>query len=804
MYDGPIRSAAVFSKKSFKQFGANQLFVRFWLKNDRSLKTAFFYVKKTEFHRGNRPRKMAAGPPDFLLQKNPIVMAKMNKGTFSYGGEKIAIEKSTELAAIKYNKGAAPKTAKAAKGEEGQLESFRLVRAPRGIDSKLDALRKSAKVATGSHVFHLGGTDAPYVPTGKIYVEMAVDADSTAVRTLLESLHLRIISTEKGGIYHLEVTSGSPNPVKVCMALQKEKIVLVAEPEFVTFPQTNDFLMPVGQFFKTQWHHKNTGDAIPIIDIDNAIFGKQHFKKGADARVFDAWQYLQDCGSDKIRVAVIDTGFDIDHPALLGNGSKIRLPFNAGENSTDVSPVYFNSNGEAHVAAHGTSCAAVAVGTIDDQGVFGAAPKCQLTPIKLDILSDTAIIRAFQHALNNNVDVISCSLGFPSPVPLSTQVSNFLKKVSTEGRGGRGIPMFFAAGNANPSTNYQPREISDFAANPSAICIVASNSLDERSDYSFFGKNAWISAPTNGDPGVGITTASADWDGSIVVHNYTSGFGGTSSAAPLAAGTCALMLSAMAGFDERDSTSLQRETEDYARDLAKPLAGLRIGLPKEFFGEGMDADVRAAVEAALDEYRRLGAATVEVSLPNSGLSVAAYYVIAPAEASSNLSRFDGVRYGHRAAEYADLVDMYCKSRAQGFGEEVKRRILIGTYVLSHGYYDAYYIKAQQVRRLIADEFQRAFQSCDLIAGPVTTSVAFDLGEKAVDPVTMYLADLYTIPGSLAGVPGMSVPCGFGDKGRPVGLHLMANYFDEARLLGAAHQFQLATDWHRRVPTGFEP
>ena len=265
---------------------------------------------------------------------------------------------------------------------------------------------------------------------------------------------------------------------------------------------------------------------------------------------------------------------------------------------------------------------------------------------------------------------------------------------------------------------------------------------------------------------------------------------------------CALLLNAMAGFDERDSTSLERPAEDYARDLARPLAGLRIGLPREFFGAGMDDDVRAAVEAALAEYRKLGATTVEVGLPNSGLSVPAYYVIAPAEASSNLSRFDGVRYGHRAAEYTDLMDMYCKSRAQGFGAEVKRRILVGTYVLSHGYYDAYYIKAQKLRRLIANDFQAAFTQCDLIAGPVSPTVAFGIGEKSDDPVQMYLSDIYTIAVNLAGLPALSHPAGFGAGGLPVGLQLIGNYFGEARLLGAANQFQRATDWHTRKPAGF--
>ena len=271
---------------------------------------------------------------------------------------------------------------------------------------------------------------------------------------------------------------------------------------------------------------------------------------------------------------------------------------------------------------------------------------------------------------------------------------------------------------------------------------------------------------------------------------------------PMAASAedCALLLNAMAGFDERDSTSLDRPVEDYTRDLDKPLAGLKIGLPREFFGEGCDAGVMAAVRAAITEYEKLGATTVEVSLPNSHLSVPAYYVIAPAEASSNLSRFDGVRYGFRAENYASLDDMYMKSRAQGFGAEVKRRILIGTYVLSHGYYDAYYLQAQRIRRLIADDFVEAFKSCDVIMGPTSPSTAFKLGEKAADPVQMYLSDIYTIAVNLAGLPGMSIPCGFAG-GLPVGLQLIGNYFAEARLLNVAHRYQQATDWHRRRPEG---
>jgi aspartyl-tRNA(Asn)/glutamyl-tRNA(Gln) amidotransferase subunit A len=262
---------------------------------------------------------------------------------------------------------------------------------------------------------------------------------------------------------------------------------------------------------------------------------------------------------------------------------------------------------------------------------------------------------------------------------------------------------------------------------------------------------------------------------------------------------CALLLNAMAGFDPRDSTSLERPAEDYTRDLEQPLAGLRIGLPREFFGDGMDADVRAAVEAALAEYRKLGATTVEIGLPNSGLSVPAYYVIAPAEASSNLSRFDGVRYGYRAAEYGDLNDMYSKSRAQGFGAEVKRRILIGTYVLSHGYYDAYYLKAQKIRRLIAADFVEAFKQCDVIMGPTSPSVAFAFGAKSADPVQMYLSDIYTISTNLAGLPGMSLPCGFGNNNMPVGLQIIGSWFGEAKMLNVAHRYQKATDWHTRMP-----
>jgi len=261
----------------------------------------------------------------------------------------------------------------------------------------------------------------------------------------------------------------------------------------------------------------------------------------------------------------------------------------------------------------------------------------------------------------------------------------------------------------------------------------------------------------------------------------------------------ALLLNAMAGFDERDSTSLPREPEDYTSMLEKPVNQLRIGLPREFFGDGLSTDVARVIEAAFTEYRKLGATFVDISLPNSSLAVPVYYVLAPAEASSNLSRFDGVRYGYRVPEYRDLEDMYRKTRAQGFGAEVKRRILIGTYVLSHGYYDAYYLKAQKLRRLIANDFQEAFKQCDLIMGPTSPAVAFDIGEKNDDPIQMYLSDIYTISVNLAGLPGMSIPVGFGEKDRPVGLHIIGNYFQESRMLNVAHAYQQVTDWHQREP-----
>ncbi|WPC66689.1 Asp-tRNA(Asn)/Glu-tRNA(Gln) amidotransferase subunit GatA [Rhodoferax ferrireducens] len=266
---------------------------------------------------------------------------------------------------------------------------------------------------------------------------------------------------------------------------------------------------------------------------------------------------------------------------------------------------------------------------------------------------------------------------------------------------------------------------------------------------------------------------------------------------------CALLLSAMCGPDpDRDSTSLDLPAEDFTRSLNESIEGLRIGVPAEFFGEGLADDVRAAVDGALKELEKLGAKLVPISLPRTELSIPVYYIIAPAEASSNLSRFDGVKFGHRAAQYADLTDMYKKTRAEGFGDEVKRRIMIGTYVLSHGYYDAYYLQAQKIRRMIADDFQQAYLQCDVIAGPVAPTVAWKLGGHGNDPLADYLADIFTLPGSLAGLPGMSLPVGFGANHMPVGLQLIGNYLQEAKLLNVAHRFQQATHWHLAKPEGF--
>ena len=279
---------------------------------------------------------------------------------------------------------------------------------------------------------------------------------------------------------------------------------------------------------------------------------------------------------------------------------------------------------------------------------------------------------------------------------------------------------------------------------------------------------------------------------------YASSF---DQAGPMAqtAEDCAILLNVMASFDERDSTSLERSKEDYTRDLDKPLKGMKIGLPKEYFGEGADADVQAALQSVIDLLKAQGAETIEVSLPQTALSIPAYYVLASAEASTNLSRYDGVRYGHRAAQFGDLEEMYSNTRAEGFGSEVKRRIMIGTYVLSHGYYDAYYLKAQKLRRLVANDFQTAFAQCDFILAPTAPTAAPKLGSDIHDPVQMYLSDIYTIAVNLAGLPALTLPAGFSSSGLPIGVQFIGNHFSEAKILGAAHQVQLVSDWHTKAP-----
>ena len=361
----------------------------------------------------------------------------------------------------------------------------------------------------------------------------------------------------------------------------------------------------------------------------------------------------------------------------------------------------------------------------------------------------------------------------------------------------------YAMGSSNENSAYQPvknpwdlSRIPGGSSGGSAVAVAAR--LAPAATGTDTGGSIRQPASFTGITGIKPTYGRASRYGMIAFASSLD------QAGPMArtAEDCALLLSVMCGPDpDRDSTSLDLPAEDFSRSLDAPIEGLRIGVPKEFFGEGLAPDVRSTIEAALQQYQKLGAKLVDISLPRTELSIPVYYIIAPAEASSNLSRFDGVKFGHRAKDYTDLLEMYKKTRAEGFGDEVKRRIMIGTYVLSHGYYDAYYLQAQKIRRMIADDFQQAFQRCDVIAGPVAPTVAWKLGEKSDDPVANYLADIFTLPGSLAGLPGMSLPCGFGEGSMPVGLQLLGNYFCEAKLLNVAHRFQQATDFHLRKPAG---
>lgn len=475
---------------------------------------------------------------------------KVNKTTLQYGGITINLTKSTTQAAVRYTpeaKNAATKRASRGAAAPPNLEGFEMVSSKRGIDTKLDKMRAMPEVAVGSHVWQVDEQEEhPLIPSGNLYIEFTAKADEDDRNELLADLGLSIKEVVSADAIRVSVTANSPNPVKCAVLLQKnKKLIAVAEPEFITVPAERGFSQPGGTYVATQWHLENTGASIPVIDIPNSVFSPAQFKKGADAKVRQAWQAMQFLGSTNIKIAVIDTGFATDHPQLRGDGSKIRNPFNAAGRNSDVSPFVRYSNGTLGVASHGTSCASVAAGAPDGQGILGAAPNAKIIPIKLDVLSDDAIRNAFDHALLNGADIISCSLGYPQPISLSTFISGYMRKLATEGRGGRGIPMFFAAGNANPASNNQPRQISDFAADPNAICVTASNSLDERSSYSYYGPNAFLCAPTNGNNGVGITTASCDIssDQRSVVLGYTSGFGGTSSATPLVAGVCALILS---------------------------------------------------------------------------------------------------------------------------------------------------------------------------------------------------------------------------------------------------------------------
>jgi subtilisin family serine protease len=486
---------------------------------------------------------------------------KLKQPSFAYGGQTLNLSKSTKEAAVLVQKGALlPPDAQSSTSRS--IDNFAIVSASRNMDAKLDKLRALKEVQMGSHVYYVNDEkDVPFIPTGRIYIEFLSDTDTTKHYAVFEKWHLTVLEVVFPGAYRVQVTPDSPNPIKCVMALQKLKGVQIAEPEFATIPVECDFDVPRGSFSLTQWHLENTGSSIPIVDIPNAIFGTSHFRKGADAKVNAAWRFMNSLGSKNIKIAVIDTGFDVEHPMLYGDGTKIRAPYNARERSSDASPYFTYADGTMGVYSHGTSCAAVAAGYLQN-GIIGAAPNAKIIPIRLDVLSDEAIKNAFEHAFLNGADVISCSLGYPKPVPLSTYITNYLRHVALNGRNGKGISMFFAAGNANPASNNVPRQISDFAAHPSSCCITASNSLDESSTYSFYGPNALICAPTNGNDGVGITTAHVELLGGGLDHTYTSGFGGTSSATPLVAGVAALMLSVNPNLTASEIKNILRNNAD--------------------------------------------------------------------------------------------------------------------------------------------------------------------------------------------------------------------------------------------------
>lgn len=597
-------------------------------------------------------------------------MAKKNTDdvTFSYGGKNITISKSKTEAAVQYTKAHESEPARRNTLAPPAVEGFELVSDKDDIGGTLDSLRAQPDVAVGTHVWNVEGQgDVPLIPTGNLYIEFVPDADEQQTLALLESLGLSIKEIVGPGAYRVSVTPASPNPVKCAVTLQANKLVAVAEPEFAATPATWAFTAPTGRFVASQWHLENTGQPIPAVDVPNAMYASSYFRRGADAKVQEAWRYLGSLGSTSLKIAVIDTGFATEHPQLRGDGTKIRNPFNAAARSTDVSPFVRMGNGSFGVISHGTSCAAVAAGAWDAQGILGAAPNARLILIKLDVLTDEAIKTAFEHAMLNGADVISCSLGYPSPVPLSTYVSNYIARVAREGRGGRGIPMFFAAGNANPASNYQPRQVSDFAAHPDGICVTASNSLDVRSSYSFYGPTAFLCAPTNGDGGVGITTATCDLgkDGRSVVLGYTSGFGGTSSSAPLAAGICALMLTANPNLSVGEIKNILRQSAD----KIGPSGTYNSSGHSIYYGYGRINALRAVqlAAAARGTVTGGGTSTPPTSTPTTPVSTPT----APAAAAARgkvVSQFLNVRSGPsttyaivRRLNQGDVVNLLEKS-----------------------------------------------------------------------------------------------------------------------------------------------
>lgn len=596
---------------------------------------------------------------------------KTDEVTLNYGGQQITLTKSETEAAVQHTPmhGAAP-ARRSLVGVPLAIEGFDMVRTSEDVGQVLDQLRRQPDVAIGTHVWNVGDQpNNPLVPTGNLYIEFQPGVDDQRQLAILNELALNIREIVGPGAFRVNVTPASPNPIKCAAVLQSRKEIAVAEPEFAAPPMTWNFAPPTGRFITSQWHLENKGGPIPAVDVPNALYDASYFKRGADAKVVEAWRFLGSLGNPNLCIAVIDTGFATDHPQLRGNGQKLRNPLNAAARSTDVSPFVRMSNGSFGVMSHGTSCAAVAAGALDGQGILGAAPTAKLMLIKLDVLTDEAIRNAFEHAMVNGADIISCSLGYPTPVPLSTFVSNYLARVAREGRGGRGIPMFFAAGNANPASNNQPREVSDFAAHPDGICVTASNSLDQRSSYSFFGRQAHICAPSNGDGGVGITTATCDLgrDGRSVVLGYTSGFGGTSSAAPLAAGVCALMLTANPDLTVQQIKDILRRSAD----KIGPASAYDANGHSIYYGFGRINALRAVQMAAAlrqGSTATTPAPTTPVSTPTT---TPADTSATPAQRGRVESRFLNVRSGPgtsfavvRQLSQGDVVPLF--ERVSGF------------------------------------------------------------------------------------------------------------------------------------------